>query len=383
MKIPSFFTVACLATFEHAQAFSLIPSQHLSTSSSYSPLSTSLKATWSNGQAIQEYQDFLATGKQEIEKEEDGPSVIVISASTNRPINFVAEAIASMNDQETDVIVRPGEPLPLELGERQSYPIYVAVPPHELDDFIRTLPEDWLPRREDFVFLSGGPKCGVIEPILKTHGFARDSMTQLLCGGFTTPDIQAGKPQDLSCNIGTDSMGEGKWAGETAVCGKWAGAVQNRFETHQIRCKTGFYREWRRLMWERASFDAIFNLVGAVRDEPTTLKDVAMYYEPETSDMLWQATGNLRGMLAVTLTYGFEERLFGLAEARYGGQMCELSEDMFPFVYCHPLNMGKMMIEYLNYAKDVKSLLPNTEVPVADSTPSSMRQGNLRADGVI
>jgi hypothetical protein len=159
--------------------------------------------------------------------------------------------------------------------------------------------------------------------------------------------------------------------------------VQNLFfKFHKLICNLPrFFLEY--IQWERASFDAIFNLVGAVRDEPTTLKDVAMYYEPETSDMLWQATGNLRGMLAVTLTYGFEERLFGLAEARYGGQMCELSEDMFPFVYCHPLNMGKMMIEYLNYAKDVKSLLPNTEVPVTDSTPSSMRQGNLRADGVI
>jgi len=43
-------------------------------------------------------------------------------------------------------------------------------------------------------------------------------------------------------------------------------------------------------MWEQAIFDAVFNLVGAVRAEPTTIQDVANYYEAEVSDML-QKTG--------------------------------------------------------------------------------------------
>lgn len=108
-----------------------------------------------------------------------------------------------------------------------------------------------------------------------------------------------------------------------------------------------------------------------------------MYYEPEVSDMLWQVTSNLRGMLAVTLSYGFEERLFGFAEARCRDVPCEISEEMFPYVYCAPINMGKLMIEYLNYAKDVKGLLQNTPLPTCSTRPSLMRQGNLRADGAI
>jgi len=135
--------------------------------------------------------------------------------------------------------------------------------------------------------------------------------------------------------------------------------------------------------WERASFDAVFNLVGAIRVEPTTLKDVAMYYEEETSDMLWQVTGSLRGWLAVTLLYGFEERLFGLAEARFSEQQCEISEEMFPYMFCAPLDKGNMLVEYLNYAKDERKLIQNVQLPKCDNTPSSMRQGNLRADGVI
>ena len=280
----------------------------------------------------------------------------------------------------------PGTPLPLTIDDRDSYPIYIALPPQELNDFLKTLPEDWKPRIEDFVFLSGGPLCGVIEPILKKYGYARDTMTQLLCGGFTTPDTNIGnigKPRDLSCNIGTDAQGETKWAGETATCGKWAGAVQERFETNDIRCKTGFYREWRRLMWERASLDAVFNIIGVVREEPTTIKDVAVYYEQEASDMLWQITSNLRGWLAVTLTYGFEERLFGFAEARFGGVQCEISEEMFPFVFCAPLDKGNKLVEYLNYAKDRRGLIQNIELPECDYSPSSMIQGNLRADGAV
>ncbi len=207
-------------------------------------------------------------------------------------------------------------------------------------------------------------------------------LLQVLVGGFTTPG-PIGKPRDLSCNIGIDSNGADKLAGECAACGKWAGAIQERLESNGIRCKTGFYREWRRMMWERASLDAVFNLIGAVRDEPTTLKDVAMYYETEASDMLWQVTGALRGMLAVTLLYGFEERLFCFAEQRLGEQQCVLDEDMYPYIFCPPFDQSKMIVEYLNYAKDEKGMIPNAYVPPCSTKPSLMRQGNMRADGVI
>mmetsp|Transcript_25792 Transcript_25792/g.39525 ORF Transcript_25792/g.39525 Transcript_25792/m.39525 type:complete len:387 (-) Transcript_25792:101-1261(-) len=366
-------------TFTARNAFSLTTSTRTGSSSTTS----SLKATWSNGQAIKEYQDFLASGKQEIEKEEDGPSVIVKSGTLNEdhPFSLIPIAISSLRNGD-DVIVTPGSPLPLSMGDKESYPIYIAVPPFELDQFITSLPDDWKLRRDDFVFLSGGKICGVIEPILKKHGYARDSMSQLLCGGFTTPGA-TGRPQDLSCKVGIDASGEDKWAGETSACGKWSGAVAERFENQGIRCKTGFYREWRRDMWERASFDAVLNLIGAIRKEPTTLKDVALYYEPEASDMFWQVTSNLRGMLAVTLSYGFEERIFGFAEQRFSEQQCEITEEMFLYVYCAPINQGNMVNEYLNYAKDEIGLIPNVALRSSVSRPSLMRQGNLRADGNI
>ena len=99
--------------------------------------------------------------------------------------------------------------------------------------------------------------------------------------------------------------------------------------------------------------------------------------------MLWEVTSNLRGWLAVTLSYGFEERLFGFAEQRFSEQQCEISEEMFPYMFCAPLDKGRMMNEYLNYAKDDLGLIPNTQLSRCDTKPSLMRQGNLRADGAI
>ena len=345
------------------------------------PSKTSLQATWSNGQAIREYQDFLASGKQEVDRTDDCPSLIVRSLDPRTPANFMVDAFFALGSGD-DVVITTDSPMPQMVGNKESFPIYICLPPMELNSFIQNLPDDWKSKREDFIFLSGGDICGVIEPILKPYGYARDSMTQVLVGGFTTPGPN-GKPQDLSVNIGIDGNGEDKIAGECAACGKWAGSVEERLERNGIRCKVGFYREWRRMMWERATFDAVFNLVGAVREEPTTLKDVAMYYEKETSEMLWEATGKLRGMLAVTLPYGFEERLFEFAEHRCGDKQCDIYDPLFPYQFCPPFDQSKMIVEYLNYAKDMRGKLPSTAIPACSTIPSVMREGNLRADGSI
>jgi len=140
--------------------------------------------------------------------------------------------------------------------------------------------------------------------------------------------------------------------------------------------------------WERSAFDAIFHLVGAVRSEPTSLKDVALYYESEASDMLWSVSGMLRGSRAITLTYGFEERLFGVGETCDPEQQCTLVDDadMFPFLYEPFIDIPKFQ-EYMCYAQDECGLLPSVSFLRRNvgkmEKPPIMRQGNLRADGVV
>jgi hypothetical protein len=348
------------------------------------PSSSSLKmATWSDARAVREYQEFLASGKQEIEKMDDGPSVIVAPHPTSEHgSSELADALVLMGMGD-DVVVTPDQELPDGLGERSSYPVYIILPPHELNDFLLNMPDSFKNRREDLVFFSGGLKYGNIEGVLKDRGYARDAQTQVLISGM---DVRPMGVVDVSIKIGIATNGEDKWAGECAACGKWLGAIEKRLEANNIRCKTGFYREWKRDMWERTLYDSVFNLVGAIRSEPTTLADVAMYYEEEVSDMLWEMSGYLRGSRALTMTYGFEERLLELAEARGDETPCTVVDHMYPYLF-EPFGYCKKFTEYVTYAQAECGLFPTAVIERPSQTimdrPPLIRPGNLRADGVI
>ena len=216
------------------------------------------------------------------------------------------------------------------------------------------------------------------------EGYCRDSMTQVLISGLSVTQFGVA---DLSVRLMSETaIGEEKWAGECAACGKWAGAIAQRLLRNNIRCKTDFYREWRRRMWERSVYDAVFHLLGSVRSEPTTVEQVATYYSGEVSDMVWEFSQLLRGWKALTLTYGFEERMFGVAEAIGRDQPCTLIEDMYPYVWGNSVfKQSKMFADYLNYAQQEIGLLQGVELPRMNDEDfkSKMRQGNLRADGVI
>lgn len=198
-------------------------------------------ATWSDSRAVKEYQDFLASGKQEIEKTPDGPCVIV--APLDGGDMELADAIVQMGMGD-DVILRKGQEAPAEIAGATAYPIYITIPPQELKEFLQNLPASFNERRDDFIFCSGGLKYGNIEKVLKDTGYCRDAMTQFLVSGFKTKPII----EDTCTKLGMSANGEDKYAGECAACGKWSGSVEARLENNAIRCKTVFYREWRRLM---------------------------------------------------------------------------------------------------------------------------------------
>jgi hypothetical protein len=216
---------------------------------------TRLHATWSDSKAVRDYQDFLSSGKQEIELASDGPSVIVMPMEGN---HILVDGLLSMGMGD-DVVLTPEQDLPPEIGGRLEYPIYIAVSAWQLDDFLKNLPDSYKHRCNDFVFFSGGLQYGNIEDVLKNSGYCRDSMTQVLATGLHVTPMKT--VQDLSTNLGRDATGEEKIAGDCASCGKWAGAIAERMERSNIKCRTDFYREWRRRMWERSVYDAVFNLV--------------------------------------------------------------------------------------------------------------------------
>jgi hypothetical protein len=343
---------------------------------------TSLSNVWSDPKAVKGYQDFLESGEQELTLKRDGPSAIVYGVDG---ANELAENLWAMGMGD-DVVLTPGQALPLELGGNAEYPIYITVPPNQLQSFLSNLSDDYKNRWEDFVFFSGGLSYGNIEDILKENGLCRDTMTQAIMTGFEkTP---SGSFKDLSTRLGADAVGEEKWAGECAACGKWHGAIAERLERNAIRCSIDFYRDWRRKMWERNILDAIFNLVGVVRQEPTSIANVAQYYESEVSDMVWEISSQLRGWKGMALMYGFEERLFGFAENTGAEKPCMLIDELYPWIWGNRVfTEAPTVLSYLWYAKQEFGLLQNVELPPQkgenDVKSTIMRQGNMRANGVI
>lgn len=209
-------------------------------------------------------------------------------------------------------------------------------------------------------------------------------MTQVLISGMKVTNNN--EVTDQKVMLGVDSVGEDKLAGECTACGKWAGSIASRLSNANVFCRTEFYREWRRKMWERSIYDAVFNLIGVVRSEPTTISNVAIYYSSEVSDIVWELSQLLRGWRAITLTYGFEERLLGVGESTGSEQGCLLPEELFPYMWGSPVFLeSKKFVEYLLYAQSEMNLIPGIALPQRNDEDykSSMRQGNLRADGVV
>jgi len=343
-------------------------------------------ATWSDSKAVKEYQEFLASGLQEIELKDDTPSVILVSPNEAdvefNELNSMAQALMHMSGGN-DVILSPYQPLPETLGESSEYPIYITLPPSEIELFIDNLDPSYEERQMDFCFFAGGFQYANIEEILQERGYCRDTMTQILITGM---EIGAQGIKDGAVNLGPAGNGDDKWAGECTACGKWNGAIAKRLERYDVRCSTDFYREWRRKMWERNCMDAVMNLVGSVRAEPTTLADVANYYEEEVSDILWEISGKLRGWKAITLMFGFEERMYGYAEKQNEQQVAVIDE-LYPYIWGNKcFTESNKYLEYLHYAQSEMGLLQTiTLPPMKDESElvSKMRQGNLRADGVV
>ena len=138
-------------------------------------------------------------------------------------------------------------------------------------------------------------------------------------------------------------------------------------------------------MWETSMSDAVFNLLGVVREEPTSIANVATYYYSEASDICWEISGQLRGWKALTLPFGFEERIYGVAEANGVDQACFVTDEMYPYIWGIDVFLqSKMYLEYLHYAQGEKGYLQNTALPPMKSEGSTiMRAGNLRSDGNI
>lgn len=129
--------------------------------------SSALKmATWSDSKAVKDYQDFLQSGKQEVELAKDMPSVII------KPVGRMNELSAGLAEigMGDDLILTPDEILPETMDGSAAYPIYITLPATQLAEFLDNLSQSYKDRIDDFVFFSGGLEYGNIEDVLKDRG---------------------------------------------------------------------------------------------------------------------------------------------------------------------------------------------------------------------
>jgi hypothetical protein len=208
-----FWLAQCAALFFLAvDGFSILSTgvsrrQHSSTATT----SQLQMAVWSDMKAVREYQAFLESGLQEIERKQDGPCVIV---RPEEGPNEMSDALQRMGMGD-DIVLSPssGHELPATLGGSADYPIYIALPPTAIDSFILKLSADFKERNEDFVFLAGGFSYGNIEDVLKEYGYCRDGMTQVLITGLEiAPGVGV---KDISTKLGADAMGAAKCGNAT------------------------------------------------------------------------------------------------------------------------------------------------------------------------
>lgn len=120
-------------------------------------------ATWSDSRAVKDYQDFLNSGKQEIDQSKDCPSVIIRPSAGSSEL---ADALVAMGTGD-DLILTPDQDLP---DSEEAYPVYIALPPWEITPFLSNLKDSYYARAEDFIFFSGGLQYGNIEDVLKEKG---------------------------------------------------------------------------------------------------------------------------------------------------------------------------------------------------------------------
>lgn len=69
-----------------------------------------------------------------------------------------------------DIVLTPDQDLPDSVAGASEYPIYVTLPPTQLEDFLENLSASYKERVDDFVFFSGGLQYGNIEDLLKRKG---------------------------------------------------------------------------------------------------------------------------------------------------------------------------------------------------------------------
>ena len=236
----------------------------------------------------------------------DQPSVIIGKGK-------LGQALAEWSTfGKDDVLLGRGEAIPPTLTAAngtvyESFPIYVCVHEWQVEEVILACPTE---KRNDLVFMQ--PAC--LENLLRRYGLCNKKTTQCVPYFSVSP---LGRPVDGRVQYDVSKTdGEPKYAGQTAVCGLWRGAVAERLKKKGLHVDAMDYMYWRKQMLERLLFDSVFGLLACVHagSGEKTYGELAQNHWEEIDDIVSELNRAVANIMAVVLLTHVDRRLRGLAE---------------------------------------------------------------------
>ncbi|KAL6537592.1 hypothetical protein OROMI_026126 [Orobanche minor] len=202
----------------------------------------------------------------------------------------VGKALQDMGGGD-DVLVKRGEPVPLDFGR----PILVCTRNDDLDAVLDSIPKSsW----SDLVFFQNG----MLEPWFRSKGLGEANQ---ILAYFAVSKL--GEPP-------IDGITDTNPEGLTSAYGKWASAVAGRLRAGGLSCKVLERDAFEKRMLEKLIWICAFMLVGA-RHRGATVGVVEKDYRSEVSALIAELASAAEAEKGVIFEEAIEDRLCAYARA--------------------------------------------------------------------
>lgn len=342
---------------------------------------------WSNPQETIDYMDYLG-GRAPIPKI-DQPSVVLGAGTEMKEIIMEKTPFPF----EGDVFIERWEDIPEKLvdnrgQEWEDFPIYVCLPEWELEEKVLLAMPGSHPKRDDLVFTNEN----LIEKLLARYGLSRKQTTQMLpyyklaMNGKVKDPVTTYKVSEFD--------GDALRACVSVTCGKWGGAVKERFNRIELTMDVVQWPEYKRMAYERGIFNCAFNVISLCHGGKTFREIVDNQFE-ELDDMTHELCKCMqKAQTAAMSAPQVMDRMHAMGTLQmFENNKGDISnKDLWPYQVGFFRNAAFMFVnngfsspapmldEYLGFLKD-KGLVDWEDVEVKILGNASVQKGTMNHGG--
>lgn len=341
-------------------------------------------SVWSNPQETIDYMDYLG-GRAPVPKI-DQPSV-VLGASTDMKTIIMEKTPFPF---EGDVFVDKWEDIPEKLidnkgTEYENFPIYVCFNEWELEEKVLAAMPGSHPKREDLVFTNEN----IIEKLLAQYGLSRKQTTQML--PYYKLAMNGAVKDSVTTYKVSEFDGEALRCCVSVTCGKWAGAVKERFNRIELQMDVIPWPEYKRAAYERGIFNTCYNMISLCHGGKKFREIVDIQFE-ELDDMTHELCRCMqKAQTAAMMPPQVMDRMHAMGTLPiYENQVGDISnKDLWPYqvgffrnaAYMFTQNgfssPAPMLDEYLEFLKD-KGIVDWEDVEVKILGNASVQKGTMQ-----